>query len=157
MTKPTFPTDLVTFTEEVLNGKHHFCAVALWSIHFRGVSGSLQFSNFWMGRQFLPELLPNEVEPISLITPTMTFLISYTITNLLMAFIEVLLNFSKSCFFLLRISITFYIPSFPYLHVIDYVNYRRSKVNTREKDGGKRRNSSTTMKGIVTLLNHSFR
>lgn len=87
----------------------------------------------------------------------MTFLISYTITNLLMAFIEVLLNFSKSCFFLLRISITFSIPSFPYLHVIDYVNYRRSKVNTREKDGGKRRNSSTTMKGIVTLLNHSFR
>ena len=85
--------------------------------------------------------------------PTMTFLISYTITNLLMAFIEVLLNFSKSCFFLLRISITFSIPSFPYLHVID----RRSKVNTTEKDGGKRRNSSTTMKGIVTLLNHSFR
>ena len=86
----------------------------------------------------------------------MAFLISYTIPNLLMTFIEVLLNFSKSCFFL-RISITFYIPSFPYLHVIDYVNYRRSKVNTREKDGGKRRNSSTTMKGIVTLLNHSFR
>ena len=23
-----FPADLVTFTEEILNGKHHFCAVS---------------------------------------------------------------------------------------------------------------------------------
>ena len=27
---PQFPTDLVTFTEEFLNGKCHFCAVASW-------------------------------------------------------------------------------------------------------------------------------
>ena len=27
---PQFPTDLVTFTEEILNGKHHFlCSVTL--------------------------------------------------------------------------------------------------------------------------------
>ena len=29
---PQFPADLVTFTEEILNGKLHFCAVKLLSI-----------------------------------------------------------------------------------------------------------------------------
>ena len=28
---PQFPADLITFTEEILNGKLHFCAV-LWVI-----------------------------------------------------------------------------------------------------------------------------
>ena len=38
------------------------------------------------------------------------------------------------------------------MHVIE----RRRKVNTGKKDGGKRQNGSTTVKGMVTLFNYSF-
>ena len=43
---PQFPTDLVTFTEEILNGKLHFLCSASWEDLKEGIRIKLEFSNF---------------------------------------------------------------------------------------------------------------
>ena len=51
---PQFPTDLVTFTEEILNGKHHFCA---------GATGHLEMFYLGLCRYF--KIIVDVVETIN--------------------------------------------------------------------------------------------